>query len=64
MFPKAQSLDVNFNIQIESDFTGNGGVTPDIRVPLDDATIGALSAGRDVVLEQAEAALRAQAALR
>jgi carboxyl-terminal processing protease len=64
MFPKAQSLDVNFNIQIESDFTGNGGVTPDIRVPLDDATIDALSAGRDVVLEQAESVLRVQAALR
>jgi carboxyl-terminal processing protease len=61
-FPKAQSLDANFTIQIESDDTGNGGVVPDIRVPRDDAAVDALSAGRDIVLERAEAALRAQTA--
>jgi carboxyl-terminal processing protease len=61
-FPKAQALDANFTIQIESDYAGNGGVTPNIRVPLDDATVDALSAGRDVVLERAESALREQAA--
>jgi carboxyl-terminal processing protease len=60
--PRFQSLDGNFAIQIDSDYTGNGGVTPDVRVPLDDATIDALSAGRDVVLERAESALREQAA--
>ncbi|HEY3232228.1 MAG TPA: S41 family peptidase [Roseiflexaceae bacterium] len=61
-FPKAQSLDANFTIQIESDDTGNGGVVPDIRVPRDDAAVDALGAGRDIVLERAEAALRAQTA--
>jgi carboxyl-terminal processing protease len=61
-FPKAQSLDADFTIQIESDDAGAGGVVPDIQVPRDDAAIDALSAGRDIVLERAEAALRAQAA--
>jgi carboxyl-terminal processing protease len=59
-FPKAQSLDANFTIQIESDATGTGGVVPDVRVPLDDATVDALGSGRDIVLERAEAALDAQ----
>jgi carboxyl-terminal processing protease len=63
-FPKAQSLDANFTIQIEGDATGTGGVAPDVRVPLDDAAADALGAGRDIVLEQAEATLRAQAAAR
>jgi carboxyl-terminal processing protease len=61
-FPKAQSLDANFTIQIESDDKGNGGVVPDIRVPRDDAAVDALGTGRDIVLERAEAALRAQTA--
>jgi carboxyl-terminal processing protease len=60
MFPKAQSLDANFKTQIESDYTGNGGVTPDVRVPLNDTTVDALGAGRDVVLEAAETALHQQ----
>jgi carboxyl-terminal processing protease len=60
--PRFQSLDGDFNIQIDSDYTGNGGVAPDVRVPLDDATIDALSAGRDPVLERAESALRDLAA--
>jgi carboxyl-terminal processing protease len=63
-FPKAQSLDANFTIQVESDAAGRGGVSPDIRVPLDDAAVDALSAGRDVVVERAEAALREQTAVR
>ncbi|MFL5804193.1 MAG: S41 family peptidase [Roseiflexaceae bacterium] len=63
-FPKAQSLDSNFKIQIESDDTGNGGVTPNVWVPLDDAAVDALGAGRDIVLEHAVAALREQAAAR
>jgi carboxyl-terminal processing protease len=32
-YPLGRSLDENFNIQIDSDFTKNGGVIPDIRVP-------------------------------
>ena len=56
-FPKAQSLDRSFRIQIESDFAGNGGVLPDIRVPRNDDTAAGLSAGQDVVLEHAEVAL-------
>jgi carboxyl-terminal processing protease len=59
-FPKAQSLGANFSIQIESNATGAGGVVPDVRVPLDDATVDMLSAGRDIVLERAEAALHEQ----
>lgn len=61
-FPKAQQLDDANAIEIEGDYAGNGGVAPDVRVPLDDATVDALGAGRDVVLERAEAALEAQAA--
>jgi carboxyl-terminal processing protease len=63
-FPKAQSLDANLTIQIESDYAGAGGVVPDVQAALDDATVDALSAGRDIVLERAEAALHAQAAVR
>jgi carboxyl-terminal processing protease len=57
-FPKAQSLDSAFQIQLEGDASGNGGVLPDVRVPLNDATIDALHAGHDPVLERAEAVLR------
>jgi carboxyl-terminal processing protease len=32
-YPLGRSLDKNFNIQLDSDFTKNGGVIPDIRVP-------------------------------
>jgi carboxyl-terminal processing protease len=63
-FPKAQSLDANFSIQIESDYAGVGGVVPDLRVQLDDAAVDTLGAGRDLVLEHAEAALHAQATAR
>ena len=52
-FPKAQSLDAD-----------NGGVAPEVRVPLDDTALDALGAGRDIVLERAEAVLRARAAVR
>ena len=62
LFPKGQSLDEQFGIQIESDASGSGGVTPDIRVPLDDAAVDALNAGHDIVLERAEVALREQLA--
>jgi hypothetical protein len=33
-YPLGRSLDENFNIQIDSDSTKNGGVIPDIHVPL------------------------------
>jgi carboxyl-terminal processing protease len=62
LFPKGQTLDEQFAIQIESDTSGSGGVTPDIRVPLDDAAVDALTAGHDIVLERAETALREQTA--
>lgn len=62
LFPKGQSLDEQFGIQIESDASGSGGVIPDIRVPLDDAAVDALNAEHDIVLERAEAALREQLA--
>jgi len=41
-FPYGQSLDKNFNIQIDSDSSMTGGVIPDIRVPINDTVIDQL----------------------
>jgi len=41
-FPYGQSLDKNFKVQLDSDSDMIGGVTPDIRVPLNDAVIDQL----------------------
>jgi carboxyl-terminal processing protease len=38
-YTNGQSLDINKVIQVDGDASGNGGVIPDIRVPLDDETV-------------------------
>ncbi len=51
-FPKGQSLDEKGLIQIDGDKTGNGGVMPDVRVPLTEATVRAVYAeGKDPELD-------------
>jgi carboxyl-terminal processing protease len=60
-YPAGQSLDVNGVVQLDSDWSLEGGVTPDIRVPLTTDTVHAqFLDGHDVVLETAVQALRAQ----
>jgi carboxyl-terminal processing protease len=55
VFPQGQSLDGRYQIQLDSDASGRGGVPPDHRVPLDEAAFeAAYRQGRDVVLEAAE----------
>ncbi|MBI3117408.1 MAG: hypothetical protein HYZ00_01900 [Candidatus Hydrogenedentes bacterium] len=57
-YPTGRSLDESGNIQIEADSSGEGGVTPDILVPMDEATAGKLhEERRDVLLEAAQAFL-------
>ncbi|MCP4349000.1 MAG: peptidase S41, partial [Desulfobacterales bacterium] len=51
-FPTGQSLDENKVVQIDGDAEGNGGVIPDIRVPLTDQTVyEKFAEGRDAELE-------------
>jgi carboxyl-terminal processing protease len=57
-FPKAQSLGASGDIEVDSDYAGRGGVPADLRVPLDEAAVDAIGAGRDIVRERAEAWLR------
>ena len=59
-YPGGRSLDVNGVVQLDSDWSLNGGVTPDIRVPLTTDNVRAqFQEGRDVVLETAVRALKA-----
>jgi carboxyl-terminal processing protease len=54
-FPQAQSIGQDWRIQVDSDHTGNGGVEPDVRVPLNEATLrGQFQEGKDMVLERAK----------
>lgn len=54
VYPPGRSLDENFKIQLDSDANLEGGVHPDIRVPLNDYTIRRRFVdGDDVVLEAA-----------
>ena len=54
IFPQGRSLDGRYQIQLDSDAAGRGGVPPDHRVPLDEAAFdAAFRQGRDVVLEAA-----------
>src|SRR6185369_10778675 len=58
-YPTGQSLDVNGTVQLDSDWSLEGGVTPGIRVPLTAETIRAQFKDRhDVVLETAVRALK------
>jgi carboxyl-terminal processing protease len=53
-YPGGRSLDVNGVVQIDSDWSLKGGVSPDIRVPLTMDTVREqFKDGRDVVLETA-----------
>ena len=54
-FPTGQSLDAKQTIQVDSDHTLQGGVQPDVRVPLTEENARAMYIeGRDMVLEFAE----------
>jgi carboxyl-terminal processing protease len=54
-FPQAQSVGQDWRIQVDSDHTGKGGVEPDVRVPLNEATLrGQFQEGKDMVLERAK----------
>src|SRR5262249_45026500 len=58
-FPRAQSVGPEGRIQVDSDHTGKGGVEPDVRVPLNEASLqGQFQEGRDMVLERAKEWLR------
>jgi len=60
-FPQAQSVGPDRRIQVDSDHTGKGGVEPDVRVPLNEATLrGQFQEGEDMVLEHAKEWLREQ----
>ncbi|MDP8247213.1 MAG: S41 family peptidase [Candidatus Tritonobacter lacicola] len=51
-YPFGQSLDENMIVQLDADENGNGGVIPDIRVPLDDDSVReTYLEGKDVELE-------------
>lgn len=57
-YPNGRSLDANGVVQIDADWRLEGGVAPDIRVPLTfDAVRAQFQEGRDVVLEAALTAL-------
>lgn len=57
-FPVGRALDETGGILGECNASGEGGVTPDVRVPLDAATVRAIYVdGEDVVLQYAEEAL-------
>ena len=59
-YPAGQSLDENSIVQLDSDWRREGGVTPDIRVPLTTDTVRAQFKERhDVVLEAAVRTLTA-----
>lgn len=58
-FPQAQSVGPDRRIQVDSDYTGKGGVEPDERVPLNSTTLRQqFQEGKDVVLERAKEWLR------
>jgi len=62
VFPQGRSLDGRYQIQLDSDALGRGGVPPDHHVPLDEAAFdAAFRRGRDVVLEAVVGWIRASA---
>ena len=53
-FPVGHSLDANGVVQVDTDWSREGGVPPDIRVPITEETVRAqFKDGHDVVLETA-----------
>ena len=58
-FPQARSVGPDRQIQVDSDHTGKGGVEPDVRVPLNEATLqGQFRERKDIVVERAKDWLR------
>jgi len=58
-YPSGQSQDVSHGVQLDSDHTLQGGVVPDIRVPLTQDTVYAMFVEKeDVVLQHAIEALQ------
>jgi carboxyl-terminal processing protease len=59
LYPPGQSQDANGRVQLDGDHNLQGGVAPDIRVPLNRETVYALFVeGEDVVLQHAIEALQ------
>ncbi len=60
LYPPGQSQDANRHTQLDSDYNLQGGVAPDVRVPLTRETVHAMFVeGEDVVLQYAIDALQA-----
>jgi carboxyl-terminal processing protease len=53
-FPIGASLDARRRIQLDSDYTGKGGVSPQIRIPRTYDNMLAVGQGQDVELKAAE----------
>jgi carboxyl-terminal processing protease len=53
-FPIGASLDAKRRIQLDSDYTGKGGVTPQVRIPRTYDNMLAVGQGQDVELKAAE----------
>jgi carboxyl-terminal processing protease len=53
-YPIGASLDANGRIQLDSDYTGKGGVSPQVRIPRTYDNMLAVGQGQDVELKAAE----------
>ena len=53
-YPIGASLDANRRIQLDSDYTGKGGVSPQVRIPRTYDNMLAVGQGQDVELKAAE----------
>jgi carboxyl-terminal processing protease len=53
-FPIGASLDAKRRIQLDSDYTGKGGVSPQVRIPRTYDNMLAVGQGQDVELKAAE----------
>ena len=56
-YPIGASLDANRRIQLDSDYTGKGGVSPQVRIPRTYDNMLAVGQGQDVELKAAEGEL-------
>lgn len=53
-YPIGASLDAKRRIQLDSDYTGRGGVSPQVRIPRTYDNMLAIAQGQDVELKAAE----------
>lgn len=60
LFPAGASVDENYTIQMDSNASLEGGVSPTVRVPLDRDTVARAMAGEDVQLTYATEWLKGQ----